>query len=227
MLLDRFSKCGVLVFRMKRTVSDSVSETSVFEESDVQLFDLVSHPEYLQQMIHAAVAATGFFFQETAPFLAEAVSACLRTRFNVCQETLLCLGKSKVVVVVDVETKRVGEEKGYRILRQHRRVYKELCYEDDDGDSEEDGEEEERGLMISVNEVESDEAMMETDSDEKTFEVDVFGDYYDDDCAEIIYSMMNSLSKTPDFLRQGCVISDEFQEFKEVKGGLKMKWRAG
>nr|GMD21230.1 hypothetical protein Iba_chr07fCG12140 [Ipomoea batatas] len=92
-----------------------------------------------------------------------------------------------------------------------------LCYK---GGEDKEGEDEERGVMISVNEVEGE---MEKGSDEKTLVLDVFGDYYDHDCAEIIFSMMNSLSKTSDFLKQGCVVSDEFQEFVEVKGGLKME----
>nr|GLL31587.1 hypothetical protein Itr_chr07CG11590 [Ipomoea trifida] len=143
-------------------------------------------------MIYAAVDATVFFSPETVPFFAEVVSGCLRTRFNVYEETLPFLGKSKVVVVVDMEAKRVKGKSG----------------------------DEERGVMISVNEV---EGKMETGSDEKTSVVEVFGDSYDYDCVEIIYYMMNSLCKTSDFLRQGCVISDEFHEFKEVKGGLKME----
>ncbi|CAH9114887.1 unnamed protein product [Cuscuta europaea] len=246
-LLDRFSKCGLLLFRMKRSVSRRTS--AVFEESDVQLFDLVSHSQYLPEMINGAAILTGFFLPQTTPFLAAAVSDCLRGKFNVCEDTLLCLGKSRVVVVIDVETKRLGQEKGYRISTRHARLYEELCEYDEEEEEEEDGES--RGVMITVREMDCDEEMSELDSDEdeksfvleldsdedeksfvseldsdedeKSFLLDVFGDHYDEDYENIICSIMTSLSKTPDFLRQGGgLICDEFQEFKEVVGGLKL-----
>ncbi|CAH9104672.1 unnamed protein product [Cuscuta epithymum] len=138
LLSHRFSKCGLLLFRMKRSVSRRTS--AVFEESDVQLFDLVSHPQYLSEMINGAAILTGFFLPQTTQFLAAAVSDCLRGKFNVCEETLLCLGKSRAVVVIDVETKRLGQEKGYRVSTRHARLYEELCeYDEEDEEEEEDG----------------------------------------------------------------------------------------
>nr|GMD20541.1 heavy metal-associated isoprenylated plant protein 6 isoform X2 [Ipomoea batatas] len=104
MLLDRFSKCGVLLFRMKRTTI-----SSVFEESDVQLFDLLSHPEHLQQMIYVAVVAT---------------VCCMELRINL--DCAACCRKMKRVLL------RMKEIEQHMIERQSCRVS--VCGRFDPGD---------------------------------------------------------------------------------------------
>lgn len=240
------SKFGLLVLRVKNQTKiirprnccsknrGGQTKKTTFKKN-VQPFKLVESSEELIKSIEQALGLSSLFFKETIPHLAKTISCYLRSSFEYFDENFSLLQNmselSKIVVAIDMNMQsgsfEIGSESSNDVCSfQLTDLYETLLNEDGHKSKEKvdavylqvvDGVQ--VFSEVKKRRVYTEEEMVRI---AKIVELEVEYTFTDSDTQDILDTLLNFLITKTEFVNETRVLDGEIQEFRNVKGGLKI-----